>query len=340
MFSIGDGLLTSGSDAEGLSVDNAVMDYLSKKVVIDQSEKLALARLSGKLGLSSEELEKSIRSLGTRNFVRKIYLHGKVGFELTPKGESALRALTKAKAALVTRRLQEAIHQDRQAKLRFNMVNKLISVEDEWQNSEFPEKELMEKVERQIEHFSLDTKNIEAEQPFCDSCDGNYDEEFSRYRPRVDELVQQSINLSRTVNRYLKVKNYNVMILTDIGRFERAIRKYEPIVEASDQVSRLKTSVDRLRLIQAKLEGFDSEMLSRFEQLKIKLGSTFRLLEVLRRPTHEFMSVKREPSTEKTKLYQDPEYPIKYSNNASGSQFVEKCRRCGAERDATPVTIG
>jgi DNA-binding transcriptional regulator GbsR (MarR family) len=331
---------TSGADSCRSSVDDAVMDNLSKKGIFDQTEKLALTRLSSKLGLSNEEIEFSIKKLTGKNFVRKIYIRGKVGFELTPKGESALAAVAREKAEIITKQLQQAIRQERQAKLREGSVRKLKSIEIDWQNIDLPERELMNKVGKDVETFLASTKTIEIEQPLC-SCDSkNYDTRFSCYKQRVENLIEENSKLVLAINQYVKIRGYQTSIAADLERFNRAISRLESSAEAVDQASELKDSLFRLKLIQSKLESFDCGNLSRIEEFKSKLGDNLRLLEVLKKPTHEFVTLKREFSTESTKLYQDPEYPIKYSHRSGRSAFVEKCSRCGVERDSKPVAIG
>jgi Mn-dependent DtxR family transcriptional regulator len=101
------------------------MDYLSKKCVTDLTEKLALARISSKMEISNEQVEMSISRLNAKNLIRKIYLQGKVGFELTPRGKLAIEVLAKAETARITKQLQEAIYQEQKAKLRSGTVNKI-----------------------------------------------------------------------------------------------------------------------------------------------------------------------------------------------------------------------
>jgi hypothetical protein len=43
------------------------MDYLSKKGITDQTEKLALARISSKMEISREQVEMSINRLSAKN---------------------------------------------------------------------------------------------------------------------------------------------------------------------------------------------------------------------------------------------------------------------------------
>ena len=169
----------SNGEADKLSIDDAIIDYLSKKSITDQTEKLALARISSKMEISTEQVEKSISRLSAKNLIRKIYLQGKVGFELTPKGKSAIEVLAKAETARITRQLQEAIHQERKAKLRSSAVKKMKSIEDEWQNYQIPDRKLIDEIEQEATKFLAATKEIADKQPFCHLDPQNYDQEFS-----------------------------------------------------------------------------------------------------------------------------------------------------------------
>jgi hypothetical protein len=330
---------TSNSDTNGLSIDDTIMDYLSKKSIVDQTEKLALARISSKMEISSEQIEMSINRLCVKNLIRKVYLQDKVGFELTPRGRLAIEALAKAETARVTRQLQEAIHQERKAKLRSGKVNKIKSIEDKWQSYQMPDGKLISEIEQQAIRFLATTKEIEDRQPLCHIDPQKYDHEFSEYKPQIEKMTGQNNNLIKNVDNYAKIRNYLLSISTDIEIISKTINKYEPIAEATAQVSQLKTSLCRLKSIQSQLENFDKDQLSRFEELKTKLGDNFRLLERLKKPTHEFTPIKRE-SLEKAVLYPDPEGPIKLGYKTSGYLLVEKCSKCGAKRRSTPVDMG
>jgi predicted transcriptional regulator len=322
------------------SIDDAIMDYLSKKSVIDQTEKLAIARISSKLEISSEQVEKSISILSAKNLIRKVYLQGKIGFELTPKGKSAIEILAKAETARISRQLQEAIDKERKAKLRSNAVNKIKSIEEEWQNYQIPDGKLIDEIEQEATKFIATTKENAAKQPFCYKDPQNYEQEFSQYKLQIEKLIEQSIHLTKLVNNYERIKNYLSSILGDIEGVIKTINKYEPIEEATVQVNELKTSLCRLKSIQFQLESFDKDQLSRFVELKAQLGDNSRLLEVLKKPTHEFTQIKRETLAENTILYPDPECPIKYNYKTGGSPLVEKCGKCGTKRKSTPVDIG
>jgi DNA-binding MarR family transcriptional regulator len=330
----------SNGDTGNQSIDDAIIDYLAKKSVADQTEKLALARISSKMEVSSEQAEMSISRLSAKNLIRKVYLQGKVGFELTPKGKAAIEVLAKAETARITRQLQEAIHQDRKAKLRLGTVNRMNSTADKWLNYLMPDSKLADKIEQEAAQFLAATKETENKRPLCHVDPQNYDQQFSRYRPEIETLTKQNINFTKAVNSYAKIKSHLQLISADIESINQTISKYEPMEEAKAQVSQLKTSLGKLKSIQAQLESFDMDRLARFEELKVRLEDNFRRLEVLKRSTHEFTPIKRESSGETAALYPDPEGPIKYSRKTSGSPLEEKCSRCGTTRLLTPVDIG
>jgi len=331
---------TSDSDTGKPSIDDAIMNYLSKKGVSDQTEKLALARISSKMGLSSQEAEMSINRLSAKNLIRKVYFQGKVCFELTPKGKSTIEVLAKAETARITKQLQEAIHQERKAKLRSSTVNKIKSIEEKWQRDQIPDRKLLDEIEHEAAKFFAATKEIEGKQPFCQIDPQNYDQQFSQYKPQIENLAEQNNKLTKAVNSFAKIKNCLLPISADIESINKTINKYEPIAEAAAQVSQLKASLVRLKSIQSQIENFDKNQLARFEVLRVQLEDNFRLLEILKRPTHEFTPIKRESSAEKITLYPDPEGPIKYSRKTSGYLLEEKCGRCGTTRRLKPVDIG
>ncbi len=331
---------TSNGDTGKLSIDDAIIDYLSRKGITDQTEKLALARISSKMEISSQQVEMSINRLSAKNLIRKVYLQGKVGFELTPKGKSALEVLAKAETARITRQLQEAIHQERKAKLRSGIVNKMKSIEDKWQNYQMPDSKLIDKIAQEAKIFLVETKEVENKQPLCHVDPQSYDQHFLQYKPQIENLTKQNNNLTKAVNNYAKIKNYLQSISADIESIDKTINKYEPIAEATAQVSQLKTSLDRLKSIQSQLENFDRTQLTQFEELKTQLEDNSKLLEILKRPTHEFTPIKRESLAEKTIRYPDPEGPIKYGHKTTGYPLVEKCSKCGTERRLIPVDIG
>jgi predicted transcriptional regulator len=331
---------TSNGDAVRLSVDDAMMDFLSKKSIIDQTEKLALARIGSKMEINSEQVETSIKRLSSKNLVRKIYLQGRVGFELTPKGKSEIEVLAKIETARITRQLQEAIHQQRKIKLRSSTVNKMKSKEDEWKNYQMPDRNKIDEIEQETTKLLSSTKETEGKQPFCHIDPKNYDQEFTQYKTQIENLIEQNSNLIKAVNNYAKIKNYILLMSADIESINKAINKYNPIAEATAQVSQLKTSLCRLKSIQSQLEAFDKERLSRFEELKIQLGDNFGLLEILKKPTHEFAPIERKRLAEKVPLYPDPEGPIKQVRKTGEYPSLEKCSKCGAKRMVTSVDIG
>jgi len=194
----------SNVDKGRLSIDDAIIDYLSKKGITDQTEKLALARISSKMEISSQQVEMSINRLSAKNLIRKVYLQGKVGFELTPRGKAEIQVLAKAETARITRQLQEAIHQERKAKLRSGTVNKMKSIEDEWQNYQMPDRKLIDEIEQEATKFLTATKEIEDKQPLCHIDPQNYDQEFSQYKLQIENLTEQNNKLTKVVNNYAK----------------------------------------------------------------------------------------------------------------------------------------
>jgi len=331
---------TSNDDTGKLLIDDAIMDYLSKKGVTDQTEKLALARISNKMEISNEQVEMSINRLSAKNLIRKVYLQGRVGFELTPRGKSAIEVLAKAETARVTRQLQEAIHQERKAKLRLNAVNKMKSIEAEWQNYQMPDINLIDKIKQEATTFLGATKEIGDKQPLCHKDLHNYDQKFSQYKAQIENLTEQNSNLTRTANNYSKIKNCLLSISADIERIQKTIKKYGHMPEATAQVTQLKNYLGTLNSIQSRLENFDKDQLAQLEEIKTHLEDNFRLLEILKRPTHEFTPIKTEGLEEKTSLYLDPEGPAKYAAKNSRYPIEEKCGKCGTTRRLTPVDIG
>jgi hypothetical protein len=316
------------------------MDYLSKKCVTDLTEKLALARISSKMEISNEQVEMSISRLNAKNLIRKIYLQGKVGFELTPRGKLAIEVLAKAETARITKQLQEAIYQEQKAKLRSGTVNKIKSIENEWQNYQMPDNKLIDSLEQEATKLLAATKEIKDKQPLCDLNPQNYDQEFLQYKPHIEKLTEQNNILTQAVNNYAKIKNYLPSISADIKSINKAIHKYEPIAGATAQVNQLKNSLCILKSIQSKLENFDKDQIARFGELTTQLGDNSRLLEILKKPTHEFTPIKRETLAENTTGYSDPEGPIKDGHKTSRYPLVEKCSKCGTKRRSTPVDIG
>jgi hypothetical protein len=329
-----------GTDTDKSSIDNVIIDYLSKKSVTDQTEKLALARIASKTQTNIDQVQRSINRLSTRNVIRKIFFQGKIGFELTPKEKIAIDAIAKVQTDRITKQLQEAIQRERKTKLRTSVLNKLISIEDKWQNYMVVDKKLADEFEKKATKLLNETKETQNKQPLCAVHPQNYDREFSEYKPQIENLTQQNNNLTKEVNNYAKIKNHLLSISADIEKIDKAIIKYESVAEATNQVRLLKTTLSKLEPIKSQLEEFDSEQLSRFEDLKTKLADNSRLLETLKKPTHEFAPIKRENSVEKTVLYPDPECPIKHEHKTSSYPIEEKCSKCGTKRKSTPVNIG
>jgi predicted transcriptional regulator len=329
------------NEANKPSIDEAIIDYLSKKSgVTDQTEKLALGRITTKIGISLQETEISINRLSSKNLIRKIYVQGKVGFELTPKGKSMLEAIAKAETDRITKKLQEAIQQEQEAKQRLNTVKKIKSIEDGWKNYQIPDNKLMDNLDEEARKLLLATKEINGKQPKCEQTPQNYDHEFLIYKAQIEKMGEQNNKLTQDVENYSKIKSDLMSISADIQNISRNIRKIEPIPEAVAQLNQLKTSLDKLKLIQTQLESFDTEKLTRFMELRTLLRENSKLLEILKRPTHEFKPIKIAVSPEKTAEYFDTEGPINDGFKTSGYPLMEKCSKCGIKRKSTSVDIG
>ena len=330
----------SNDQANKPSIDDAIIDFLSKKSgVTDQTEKLALARITTKIGISLQEAEISINRLSSKNLIRKIYVQDKVGFELTPKGKSALEALAKAETDRITKKLQEAIEQEQKAKQRLNAVKKVKSIENGWQNCRIPDNKPMDNIEQEVVKLLSATKEIIEKQPICEVNPQNYDQEFLQYKAQIEKLIGQNSNLTQAVDKYAKIKDDQVSISADIQNIKRNINKYESLAEATVQVNELKISLEKLKLIQSQLEIFEKEMLTRFIALKTELRDNSRLLENLKKPTHEFKPIKIATETE-IAGYFDTEGPINDGHKTSGYPLMEKCSKCGTKRKSTRVDIG
>jgi len=301
---------------------------------------LALTRISSKIGINSNQIEMSISRLSAKNFVRKVYLQGNVGFELTPRGKQALEELAKAETARVTRQLQEAISQERKTKLRTNTVNKIILNEEKWQNYQVPDIKQAAEIELKTIDLLRATKKVAIEQPFCHKDTKNYDKEFSQYKPKIEDLLEQNNNFAKAVSNYAKIQNNLFLISADIENVYKTIKKYESLADASAQLNQLKAAFSRLKSVHSQMENFDKDLLTKFQVLKTQLAENFRLLETLKKPTHEFTPIKREVTLEKATRYPDPEGPIKYEHKTSGHPLEEKCDKCGTRRRSTPVDIG
>jgi myosin heavy subunit len=331
----------SDDNANKQSTDNTIIDFLAKKgTVVDQTEKLALARISSKMQISPEQLDMSINRLCGRNLIRKIYLQGKVGFELTPKGKASLEAIAKAETDRITKQLQEAIVLEQKAKLRLNAVKKIKSIEKLWQNYKVPDESLIDKTEQEATQILEATKEIKEKQPLCNLIFQKYDQEFVQFKTQVEKMFGQNSNLTQLVNNYAKIKNDLAAISADIKNAQNTIKKYETVTEAADQINQMRTSLNTLKSIQTQLSIFNTEQLERFIELSMQLRENSRLLDSLKKPTHEFKPIKVANIAEKTAEYFDTEGPINDGYKTSGYPLMEKCSKCGVKRKSMRVDIG
>ncbi len=331
----------SDDNANKQLTDNAIIDFLAKKgTVVDQTEKLALARISLKMQISPDQLDTSINRLCGKNLIRKIYLQGKVGFELTPKGKASLEAIAKAETDRITKQLQEAIVLEQKAKLRINAVKKIKSIEKLWQNYKVPDKNLTEKTEQEAKQILGATKEIKEKQPLCNLISQNYEPEFAQYKKQVEILIEKNSRLTQNVNNYAKIKNDLATLSTDVKNTQNTIKKNETVAEAADQINQMTTSLNSLKSIQTQLSIFDSEQLERFTELSMQLRENSKLLECLKKQTHEFKPIKVATTAEKTAEYFDTEGPINDGYKTSGYPLMEKCSKCGIKRKSTRVDIG
>jgi DNA-binding PadR family transcriptional regulator len=330
----------SNDEANKPPLDEVIMDFISKKGgIIDQTEKLVLGRIFNKIGASLQQVEISINRLSSKNLIRKIYVQRNVGFELTPKGKSALEASAKAETDRVTKQIQEAIQREQKAKRRSNAIKKIKSIEKEWQKYIIPDSKLMDNVEHECIRVFSAAEEIEAKRPVCEANPQNYDEEFSQYKIQIEKLIGQNSQLIQAVDNYARIKNEKLSISADIQNTKRNISKYEPLSEAAAQVNEIKISLDKLKLIQSQIGSFDNEKLSRFAALKTELRDNSRLLETLKKPTHEFKPIKIAAETE-IAGYFDTEGPINDGYKTSGYPLMEKCSRCGMKRRSARVDLG
>ncbi|HUK85504.1 MAG TPA: hypothetical protein VLU95_06560 [Candidatus Acidoferrum sp.] len=313
------------------------MDYLNKKATTEQTEKLAIAKISCKIETSIEQAQMSINRLCEKHLIRKVSWKNKVVFELTPKGKLSIDALAKARIDLITRQLQDAIHLERKAKLRSSVINKMKSIADEWQNYQIPNRSLIDEIKREAARVLDTTKEIEGKQPLCYKNPQNYDQEFFNYKTQIENLVEQNKNINKIVNNFAKIRNHQVSISAEIEKIDKTINRYEAIPEASAQISQLKNDLDKLKLIQTQLEKYQNDELLQVEELNAKLLENSRTLDFLKRSSHEFMPVKRSLE-ESTAWYSEGQ--IKYENKTSGYMVEEKCSKCGATRKPKPITIG
>jgi predicted transcriptional regulator len=321
-------------------MDEAIIDYLSKKAVTDQTEQLALARISSKAQISTEEAQRILERLCAKDWIRRYKMPGKVTFELTPKGKAGMEAYAKARRERITNQLQQAIQQQRKAKLRTNLLNKMISIDDKWKNYEVPDKNQMDSVGLEAERSLGETKEAQARQPICHVSPQGYDQEFQHYKTQIENIATQNNNIYKVVNKYVQIKLVLLSISADVEKISKTIMKYEPEPEASAQINKLKTSLTQLKQTQSQLETFGNDQLSQLEELKTKLAENTKILETLRKPTHEFIVVKREAIAEITTRYPDPELPIIHDRQTSRGPLEEKCVKCGTKRKSTPVNIG
>jgi hypothetical protein len=323
-----------------MSVDNTIINYLYKKIVVDQTEKLVIARISSKTQLSSRQAESGISRLCAKNLIRKIFLQGKIGFELTPKKISEIETLAKAETDRITRQLRESIQKEQKTKLRLDAVKKIRLIEEKWRSNQLPDKQQMDATELEANKFLAETEALQANQPFCNMNPQNYEKEFTAYKLLTEKFVEKNSKLTRTVNNYTKIKDHQLLLLADICSVSKTIAKYETLEEAEAQVDQLKTYLTNLSSIQHQQESFDKNQLLRFEEIKPKLTVNYQKLEILRKPTHEFITIRREITIEKASRYQDPEGMIRHDRKTSASPLEEKCSKCGLKRASTPFDIG
>jgi hypothetical protein len=331
---------TSNEDKDELSVDNAIINYLYKKNIVDQTEKLVFARISSKTQLSIRLVEIGISRLCTKNLIRKIFFQGKIGFELTPKKILEIETLAKAETDRITRQLQESIQKEQKTKIRLDAVKKVRLIEEKWRSNRLPDRQQMDATELEVNKFLAETEALQTNQPFCNINPQTYEKEFTAYKLLTEKLIDQNSKLTRTVNNYSKIKDHLILLLADICTVGKNIAKYEALAEAEAQVDQLKTDLTSLKSIQHQLESFDKSQLLRFEELKSKLAANYQKLEILRKPTHEFVAIRREITIEKASRYQDPEGIIRHDRKTSASPLEEKCGKCGLKRASTPFDIG
>ncbi len=328
---------TTVNDTSKLPIDEAILDYLDKKATNEQTEKLALAKISNKMGTNLEQVQISINRLCEKHLIRKANWQGKIVFELTPKGKSSIDALAKARTDLITRQLQDAIHLERKAKLRSSTINKVKSIADEWQDFQVPDRSQIDRHKREAARLLNATKEIEGKQPLCCEIPQNYDQEFFNYKTQIENLSKQNKEISKIVNNYAKIRNQQVSISFGIEKINKTINKYGALAEATAQIRQLETALDKLRKIQSQLENYQKDELSQLEELNTKLAENSRTLDTLKKPTHEFIPVKKS-FAENTSWYSEGQ--IKYENKTSGYLSEEKCSKCGVKRKPKPVNIG
>ena len=328
---------TTGNDTGKLPIDEAIMDYLCKKAIIDQTEKLAFTKISSKIGTNIEQAQMSINRLCEQHLVRQVSWQGKVVFELTPKGKSLIDSLAKARIDQITRQLQDAISLERKAKLRSNAINKVKSIAEEWQNFQVPDRSLIDETIRKSAQILGATKEIEDKQPLCNKNPQNYDQEFLSYKTQIENLSEQNKNINKIIDNFARIRNHQTSLSDAIEKINKTISKYESISEAADQIGQLKSALYKLKSIQTQLENYEKDELSQLEELNCKLSDNSKTLDFLKKPTHEFMPVKKSLA-ENTTWYSEGQ--IKYENKTSGYLVEEKCSKCGIKRKPKPINIG
>jgi DNA-binding MarR family transcriptional regulator len=301
---------------------------------------LALFKLANKTQTNIEQVQKSLNRLSAKNLIRKIYVQSKVGFELTPKGKTAIEVLAKARADRITQQLQQSIHLERKTKLRNSTVKKMLVLEGKWQTCQMPDKQVMGEIEQKVMNLLAETKEYERNQPLCHVDPQNYLRIFTEYKPQIDGLTIQNSNLTKAVGNYAKIKDYQLLMSSDIETIKKTIKRYDSIPEAAPQISQLKLALTKLKLIQSRLENYDKQLLSQFEGFKIQLADNSRLIESLRKSTHKFTPIKREHSIDKTAWQVDPEGPTITERTTGAYPLEEKCIKCGTKQKFAPVDIG
>jgi hypothetical protein len=331
---------TSDTNEVDTQIDESIIDYLSKKIVVDQTEQLALARISGKVQTSIEQAEKSLERLRAKDWIRKYKLPGKISFELTPMGKAALEANAKARKDRITRQLQQAISQQQKAKLRTNILNKMASLGDKWKGYPVPDKDKMASLELEAAKFLAETKDTQAKQPHCQLNPQGYDQEFSFYKTQIENFTNQNYNIYKALNNYTQIKPDLLAVSDDIEKICKTIAKNESEPEVYAQVDKLRTLLNILKPIQNQLGTFENDRLARMEELKVKLAENSKTLDALKKPTHEFALTKKLSTADKTLLYPDPELPMIHDRQTIRRPLEERCVKCGAIRKSAPFSIG
>ena len=224
--------------------------------------------------------------------------------------------------------------------MRTGILNKTLSLEDKWKNFQMPDKNQIESLEQEAAKIITETKNAQTKQPQCQTNPQGYDQEFQSYKTQIENLQKQNTATYKIANNYAQIKQAQIAIAEDIQKIGKTITKYEAEPDTASYVAKLKNSLSKLKEIQAQLETYPTEKLSRMDELKANIAENNKTLESLRKPTHEFAVIKRTIQTEKTLLYPDPELPMVHDRQTSRGPMEEKCVKCGAKRKSTSVTIG